>query len=105
MSSLAASGFVQPPLPCGWASTDSSEHAFHRYLRRSRSPTAVCRLIWRRVDDVLLGAIHLTGIVRGIFQSAYLGYYLGKRFAGRPIYRRLCSSCCTCRSRGWACTG
>ncbi|MDQ2674873.1 MAG: GNAT family N-acetyltransferase, partial [Chloroflexota bacterium] len=46
-------------------------------------PAAVCRLIWRRSDGVLLGAINLTEIVRGRFQSGYLGYYVGAPHARR----------------------
>lgn len=57
--------------------------AFRAYLARSHDPAAVCRLIWRRSDGVLLGAINLTEIVRGRFQSGYLGYYVGAPHARR----------------------
>jgi ribosomal-protein-alanine N-acetyltransferase len=65
----------------GRASTDARPEAYRAYLKRSRSPNAHFRLIWRTADRVLLGSINLSEIVRGAFQSAYLGYYLGSAFA------------------------
>lgn len=64
-----------------WASTDARPEAFRAYLAHSRLPNAHFRLIWRAADRTLLGAINLSEIVRGAFQSAYLGYYLGETFA------------------------
>ena len=43
----------------------------------------MCRVICRRDDDALVGAINLNEIVRGNFQSAYLGYYIGAAYAGQ----------------------
>jgi [ribosomal protein S5]-alanine N-acetyltransferase len=67
----------------GRASTDARPEAYRAYLTRSRSPNAHFRLIWRAADRTLLGSINLSEIVRGTFQSAYLGYYLGAAFAGQ----------------------
>jgi ribosomal-protein-alanine N-acetyltransferase len=67
----------------GWVGTEGTPVAFAKYLERSRSPAAACRLIWRREDDALLGAVNLTEIVRGVFQSGYLGYYIGAPFQGQ----------------------
>jgi [ribosomal protein S5]-alanine N-acetyltransferase len=64
-------------------STDARPEAYRAYLTRSRSPNAHFRLIWRAADRTLLGSINLSEIVRGVFQSAYLGYYLGAAFAGQ----------------------
>jgi [ribosomal protein S5]-alanine N-acetyltransferase len=55
--------------------------AFAAYLTRAADSSAACRLIWRRSDEVLVGAINLTEIVRGRFQSGYLGYYIGAPYA------------------------
>jgi [ribosomal protein S5]-alanine N-acetyltransferase len=55
--------------------------AFAAYLTRAAGTSGACRLIWRRSDDVLVGAINLTEIVRGQFQSGYLGYYIGAPYA------------------------
>jgi ribosomal-protein-alanine N-acetyltransferase len=37
--------------------------------------------ICRRSDQALLGAVNLNEIVRGAFQSAYLGYWIGAAYA------------------------
>jgi [ribosomal protein S5]-alanine N-acetyltransferase len=42
-------------------------------------------LLCRRADGAILGVIRLTEIVRGVFQSAYLSYYLGARHAGQGL--------------------
>jgi ribosomal-protein-alanine N-acetyltransferase len=54
---------------------------YDAFLARSRRPNAVCFLICRLVDGAIVGAINLSEIVRGGFQSAYLGYYVGAAFA------------------------
>jgi ribosomal-protein-alanine N-acetyltransferase len=71
------------PFFADWVSTSGTVPAFHAYVARSRTPAAACRLIHRRADSALLGAINLTEIVRGMFQSGYLGYYIGATYAGR----------------------
>jgi ribosomal-protein-alanine N-acetyltransferase len=34
-------------------------------------------------DDAVVGAVNLTAIVRGVFQNAYLGYWMSPEFGGR----------------------
>jgi ribosomal-protein-alanine N-acetyltransferase len=58
---------------------------FARYLARSRRPDTVCLLICRRGDGAIAGAITIGEIVRGAFQSAYLGYYVGARFSRQGV--------------------
>jgi [ribosomal protein S5]-alanine N-acetyltransferase len=67
----------------GWFGSPGTPAAFAQYLERSRSPATACRLIWRRDDDALLGAVNLSEIVRGVFQSGYLGYYIGAPYQGQ----------------------
>ncbi len=67
-------GLVRPPLGAA---------DFARYLARSRRPDAMCLLVCRRGDGAIAGAINLSEIVRGAFQSAYVGYYVVARFAGQ----------------------
>jgi len=67
----------------GWVGTAGTPAAFARYLERSRSPSAACRLIRRTADDALVGAVNLTEIVRGMFQGGSLGYYIGGPFQGQ----------------------
>jgi ribosomal-protein-alanine N-acetyltransferase len=56
---------------------------FRRYLARCERPDFVGLLIRRREDSVIVGALELSQIARGGFQSAYLGYHLGAPFAGQ----------------------
>lgn len=71
------------PFFSGWVTTQGTVPAFRAYLARSRTPAAACRLIHRRTDGALVGAINLTEIVRGLFQSGFLGYYIGAPYAGQ----------------------
>ena len=67
-------GLVSPP---------STADQFATFLQRSNKDASVCLLICRVEDDVIIGAINLSQIFRGGFQSAYLGYYIGARYAGQ----------------------
>jgi [ribosomal protein S5]-alanine N-acetyltransferase len=71
------------PFFAGWVNTTATARVYAAYLRQAAQPSAACRLIWRRQDGALIGAINLTGIIRGSFQSGYLGYYTGARYAGQ----------------------
>ena len=62
-------------------SMQATPAAFEAYRASADDPSRACRLIWRRVDHTLVGAINLTEIVRGKFQSGYLGYYIGAAYA------------------------
>ena len=65
----------------GWASPPTTPEQFARYLAHCRRPDFVGLLIRRRADNAILGSIQLSQIVRGLFQSAYLGYDIGAPFA------------------------
>jgi [ribosomal protein S5]-alanine N-acetyltransferase len=67
----------------GRVSTAATASAFAAVLARAGNPAGEYRLIRRKADDVLLGAIALSEIVRGKFQSGYLGYYLGAAYTGQ----------------------
>jgi len=54
---------------------------FSAYLERSQQCSHCCFLICRKADEALLGAINLGHIIRGNFQSAFVGYYVGAPFA------------------------
>ena len=67
-------GLVHPPL---------TPAAYALYLERHRvtrdTPSNVAFLVVRRDDRTLAGVVNFSEIVRGVFQSAYVGYYA---FAG-----------------------
>lgn len=62
-----------------------SPAAFERFLATADTPRRRRRLIERRADGALLGAISLTAIQRGIRQSAALDYWLGTPFVGHGL--------------------
>ncbi|HEX4959391.1 MAG TPA: GNAT family N-acetyltransferase [Thermoanaerobaculia bacterium] len=65
----------------GLASPLVTPEGFARYLERCRRPDYAGLLLRRRLDDAILGSVNVSEIVRGIFQSAYLGYQIGAPFA------------------------
>jgi ribosomal-protein-alanine N-acetyltransferase len=66
-------GLVAPP---------ATPEAFTRYLERLRAPSQVGYWV-RTSDGELAGAINISEIVRGVFCSAYLGYYAFSPHNGR----------------------
>jgi ribosomal-protein-alanine N-acetyltransferase len=67
-------GLVAPPI---------EPEQFDAFLKRSRMADSACFLICRAEDGAIVGSINLSQIVRGNFESAYVGYYVGARHAGR----------------------
>ena len=58
-----------------WVSPPSTATAYRAYLRRLRQPTHAGYLVRRRDSGELVGVVNVSEIVRGVFRSAYLGYY------------------------------
>jgi ribosomal-protein-alanine N-acetyltransferase len=78
-------------LHASWVRTPTSAARYATYLRRyagpnsprSASATHVGLLVCRIEDDALVGVFNLSEIVRGVFCSAYLGYYALEPYTGR----------------------
>jgi ribosomal-protein-alanine N-acetyltransferase len=70
-----------------WIAPPRTHVEFARYLTRCRRADFIGLLLRRRADDVLLGAVELSQIARGAFQSAYLGYHIGAPFARQGYLR------------------
>jgi ribosomal-protein-alanine N-acetyltransferase len=72
--------FLAPWEPT-WAYDALTRGAFRRRLKMYKSEmrqgVTYSFLIFRRVDDVLLGGITLSNLRRGVAQSATLGYWIG----------------------------
>jgi ribosomal-protein-alanine N-acetyltransferase len=62
---------------------DADGAAFDRVLRAGRDPRHVRLLVCARTTGTIMGAVALNEIVRGPFQSCYLGYWIGRRFVRR----------------------
>lgn len=77
-------------LHASWVHPPRTPTLFATYVRRfgaleRKGPLAVTHagfLVLRRGDDALVGAFNFSEIVRGAFQSAYLGYYAFAPHAG-----------------------
>ena len=73
-----------------WVQPPTTPARFKRFVRRfggaaMRNPLAathVAFLVCRCDDDAIVGVFNLSEVVRGLFQSAYLGYYAFSPHAG-----------------------
>jgi len=83
MAELLALNRESRRLHRGLASPPVEPEQFKAFLRRCRREDSACFLVCRSEDGRVVGSISLTQIVRGGFRSAYLGYYMGERYAGR----------------------
>jgi ribosomal-protein-alanine N-acetyltransferase len=70
-----------------WATAPSDTERFSAYLADSRRPDFEAMLVCRLEDDAILGFFNLSQIARGLLQSAYLGYAVGKTFSGQGYMR------------------
>ena len=74
----------------GWVHPPSTLPRYAAFVRRYAtlparqgvSPTHVGLVVCRRDDDALVGVFNISEIVRGLFNSAYLGYYAFAPHAG-----------------------
>jgi ribosomal-protein-alanine N-acetyltransferase len=78
--------FLTPWEPT-WPVDDLTRPSFRRRLRRHMDEInrdeAYPFFIFRQQDDVLLGGLTLGQLRRGVSQSATLGYWMGKPYAGK----------------------
>ena len=76
----------------GWTSAPGTPARYakfvQRYATRRKDPTHAGFLVFRRADDALVGVYNFSEIVRGAFQSAYLGYFGFVPLAGKGLMSR-----------------
>lgn len=65
-----------------WLTAPSTSAQFRELLTRTKQPTHESFFVCLIETGELVGVINLNEIVRGLFQSAYLGYYAFQPFAG-----------------------
>jgi [ribosomal protein S5]-alanine N-acetyltransferase len=70
-----------------WATAPADEERFAAYLADARRPDFEAMLACRRADHAIIGFFNLSQIARGLLQSAYLGYAVGKPYAGQGYMR------------------
>jgi ribosomal-protein-alanine N-acetyltransferase len=70
-----------------WTYPPERADQFEELFARSRRDDCVCLLACRRDGGEIAGVLIASQIVRGAFQSAYLGYYAHQRYANRGYMR------------------
>jgi [ribosomal protein S5]-alanine N-acetyltransferase len=70
-----------------WATAPTDEDRFAAYLADSQRADFEAMLVCRREDLAIVGFFNLSQIVRRSLQSAYLGYAVGKPYAGHGYMR------------------
>jgi ribosomal-protein-alanine N-acetyltransferase len=70
-----------------WATAPTDEDRFGAYIADSLRPDFEAMLVCRVEDGAILGFFNLSQIVRRALQSAYLGYAVGKPYAGHGYMR------------------
>ncbi|MFA5122650.1 GNAT family N-acetyltransferase [Zavarzinia sp.] len=80
--------FLTPWEPI-WPADDLTRNAFRqrlrRYAREAREDLGYTLFLFGRGDGALLGGISLSNVRRGVTQSCALGYWMGRRHAGRGL--------------------
>ncbi len=83
---LFSRDFLTPWEPT-WPGDALSKASFRQRLRRNardwRDDKAYALFLFTRDDDDLIGGLTLSGLRRGVTQSASLGYWIGKPYAGQ----------------------
>jgi ribosomal-protein-alanine N-acetyltransferase len=83
LAAVAASRDLHRP----WVAPPADRASFERYVARVASGELVGYLVVERASGALVGGANASGIVRGAFHSAYLGYQAFAPMAGRGLMR------------------
>jgi ribosomal-protein-alanine N-acetyltransferase len=70
-----------------WVVADWTPRRFRDYLRRMADPANCGLLVCVKATDEIAGVINISNIVRGGFQSAFLGYYAFAGFERQGLMR------------------
>ena len=70
-----------------WVQAPATPEAYREYLARCDDTRNIAFFIWRDDPRGLAGVVNLNEIVRGGFQSAYLGYYAFVPYAGQGLMK------------------
>jgi ribosomal-protein-alanine N-acetyltransferase len=68
-----------------WVVPPADAAGFRRLLNRAKQESVVTVFACERASGRIAGVFSVSEIVRGNFQSAYLGYYAHAAFAGRGL--------------------
>jgi len=71
-----------------WVAAPDTPAKFRAYLKRVQPPANYAFLVCRKHDRAIAGVVNVSNIVRGLFQSAYLGYYIFAGFERQGLMRQ-----------------
>ena len=70
-----------------WVAAPDTAAKYREFLQRAAQPAACTWLVCSRSGDEIAGMVNVSNIVRGLFQSAYLGYYAFAGFEGQGLMK------------------
>ena len=70
-----------------WTYPPADAASFRRLLERNRADNFFALLARRLEDDAIVGLFEFSEVVRGAFQNAYLGYWVGAPYARQGYMR------------------
>ena len=87
-----------------WITPPTTPQMFRNYLQRIRRSDHEGYAICRTDDDRIVGVININHIVRGTFQNASLGYYVGEPYQGHGYMQQGLEQLLRLAFPPWACT-
>jgi ribosomal-protein-alanine N-acetyltransferase len=82
---LAALARASRQLHRPWVDLPESASGWLPYLERCRRGTVIGHLLRRSDTGDLVGVVNISEVVRGLFQSGYLGFYAHAAHAGQGL--------------------
>ena len=70
-----------------WVAAPDTPKQFAAFLQRAADPANCTWLVCVKDTHEIVGVVNVSNIVRGLFQSAYLGYYGFAGFDGQGLMR------------------
>src|SRR3954466_3238156 len=70
-----------------WTYPPADAASYRRLLERNRADNFFALLTRRSDDNAIVGLFEFSEVVRGSFQNAYLGYWVGEPYAGQGYMR------------------
>jgi ribosomal-protein-alanine N-acetyltransferase len=70
-----------------WTYPPADAASFRRLIERNRADNFYALLAKRAEDDAIVGLFEFSEVVRGSFQNAYLGYWVGEPYARQGYMR------------------
>ena len=70
-----------------WTYPPADATSYRRLLERNRADNFYALLARRTEDDAIVGLFEFSDVIRGSFQNAYLGYWVGEPYAGQGYMR------------------